>query len=126
MKTSACVSGSCKRVEVQGTPIEAHSTKMRHRTAYSVTVTYLAGGIKFTQQLPVEAFFYRRLGSDGALTLDTVPVRYAQSDPNVAMIVGGSSLESDGMLVIGSAFAFGGLVYLLYQLLRNRRFGGSV
>jgi hypothetical protein len=107
-------------IEVQGRPIEAGSRRGRFDVNYSVTVSYRAGGVPITTSLPITAPLFRRLAPDGVITMESVPVRFARSDPRVAMIVGGSPHESNGKLVVGLVMAGAGLAYVVFLSFRRR------
>lgn len=59
--------------------------------------------------------YYKTIGSDGKITVDTVPVKYLVNDPHQAIIGGGS--EDDSILLwVGPLVAVASLGYLAYRL----------
>lgn len=103
-------------VEVNGVPTEGHSSGRRRSRSYKLSVVYpVKGGSRMTREFKVTSSFYGSMGSDGSITVDTVPVKYLASDPSKAIIVGGSS-DEQSLLWIGPIVCLGGIAFLIYAL----------
>ena len=105
-------------VDVRATVVEARSFRHRFGSRFTVTVTYPAQGTAVTRQLGVQEYLFRQITSNGVVTPESLLVRYAASDPDVAMVAIGSQHEGNGKLVIGALFTVGALMCAAYRSVR--------
>lgn len=108
-------------VEVSGVPTEGHSSGRRRSRTYKLTVTYpVKGGSPMSKEFKVTKSYYASMGSEGAITVDKVPVKYLPSDPGKALIPGGST-DEQFLLWLGPIVCLGGIAFLVYGIMKRGR-----
>ena len=103
-------------IETNGIATEGHSSGGRRSRSYKLNVIFpVKDGKPVTKEFKVSSSYYKSIGSDGKITVDTVPVKYLANDPQQAIIVGGSDDDSI-LLWVGPLVAVASLGYLAYRL----------
>jgi hypothetical protein len=108
-------------VEVSGVPTEGHSSGRRRSRTYKLSVVYpVKGGSSMTKEFKVTSSYFASMGSEGAITVDKVPVKYLPSDPTKAIIPGGST-DEQFLLWLGPIICLGGVAFLIYAIMKRKQ-----
>lgn len=94
---------------------ESHRTG-RRSSSHNLTVNYTTkNGQDIKHIFQVTSSFYKSIGSDGVVTQPMVDVVYLESDPNKAMIKGGSDYNPE-LRFVGPALSLGALGFLGFRI----------
>lgn len=100
----------------EGIITSGESRKRRRSRSYDLQVTYFTQeGTAHAKKFPVQSSYFNAHTDSHSITDPSCQVRYLPSDPNVAMIVGGSN-DASHLLLLGLgalAIGIGGVVYNL-------------
>ncbi len=103
------------RMATDGTTVDAivesgeEKSGRRGSRSYRVTVSYQAAGRSIQKEMPVNGTFFKSISSGDSMTVDTVKLTYLNSDPDQAIIVGGTN-DTSANLWIGGVMTVIGLV----------------
>ena len=103
------------RLATEGTTVDATVVSGEERSgrrgsrSYEITVTYQAGSRSLQKEMSVNGTFFQSISSGDSMTVDTVKLTYLNSDPDQAIIVGGTN-DTSVNLWIGGVMTVIGLV----------------
>lgn len=111
---------------VAATAISGELRRGRKSSSAKLEVAYEANGRMIQKTMPVSSSFLKSISNDQALSVDTVQLTYLKSDPEQAIIVGGSP-DTSWNLYIGIVVAaigwIGGAIFARNIIAENS--GGS-